>query len=250
VGALADPKVGEFINKSFVSSFQKVATFRIVGKNKQGGNVATYFCAPDGRVLHVVPGPVNAATMLREAKWVVDTTEKAIKECKKDGGKFKAIFRTAHAAKLKAEYGLVVEPVTWDVPEPDPKSALTYNDPSGRPLAPKLPPPPVEGPDVKLRPGEAKEMLMAQKGAATADVAARALVDRRGRRWVLGNVGRAHMLMAAHSMVKIEKVYGTVFENILGERISTKPVEIVTPFPWHQGKGRPAVGRPVLKRGG
>jgi hypothetical protein len=23
-----------------------------------------------------------------------------------------------------------------------------------------------------------------------------------------------------------------VFENILGEKISTKPVEVVTPFPW------------------
>jgi hypothetical protein len=33
-------------------------------------------------------------------------------------------------------------------------------------------------------------------------------------------------------MVKIENVYGTIFENILGEKISTKPVEVVTPFPW------------------
>ena len=38
--------------------------------------------------------------------------------------------------------------------------------------------------------------------------------------------------MAAYSMTKIETVYGTVFENILGEKISTKPVEIVSPFPW------------------
>ena len=45
------------------------------------------------------------------------------------------------------------------------------------------------------------------------------------------------MLMAAHSMVKIEKVYGTVFESILGEKVSTKPVEVVTPFPWvREGK--------------
>ena len=43
---------------------------------------------------------------------------------------------------------------------------------------------------------------------------------------------RVHQLMAAHSMVKIETVYGTVFENILGEKISTKPVDVVTPFPW------------------
>ena len=53
MGALANAEVGKYINEYFVSSFQKVATFRIVGKAKQGGNVASYFCAPDGRVLHV-----------------------------------------------------------------------------------------------------------------------------------------------------------------------------------------------------
>jgi hypothetical protein len=40
------------------------------------------------------------------------------------------------------------------------------------------------------------------------------------------------MLLAAYSMQKIENLYGTVFENILGEKVTTKPVEIVTPFPW------------------
>jgi hypothetical protein len=58
------------------------------------------------------------------------------------------------------------------------------------------------------------------------------IADKAGRRWVLGNQGRVHMMLAAHSMFKIEKVYGSVFENILGEKISTKPVEVVTPFPW------------------
>jgi hypothetical protein len=241
VGALANAEVGKYLNEHFVSSFQKVATFKIVGKAKQGGNVASYFCAPDGRVLHVVAGPVNAATMLRESKWVVETAEKAIKECKSDGAKFKAIFRKAHAAKLKQDTGLVVEPVTYDTPEPDPDSALTYRDPSGRPLAPKLPPPPVDGPDVTLK---AADMAKAQRLEAKAS-GARMLRDRGGRRWVLGNQGRVHMLMAGHAMVKIEKVYGTVFENILGEKISTKPVEIVTPFPWVKGEGK------VLpKRGG
>jgi len=40
------------------------------------------------------------------------------------------------------------------------------------------------------------------------------------------------MLFAAHAMTKLEKVYGSVFEGILGEKVTTKPVEIVTPFPW------------------
>ncbi len=228
MGALANPEVGKYINENFVSSFQKVATFKIVGATKQGGNVAAYFCAPDGRVLHVVAGPVNAPTMLHEAKWVIETTEAALKECKDDGGKFKAYFRKAHAAKLKAETGMVVEPVTFDEPEFDPKSALSYSDPSGRPLAPRLPPPPVDGPDVTLRASE----LKAKMETAAAVPGARLLLDRKGGRWVVGNQARVHMLMAAHSMAKIEKVYGTVFENILGEKISTKPVEVATPFPW------------------
>jgi hypothetical protein len=229
VNALANPEVGKFLNEHFVSSFQKVATFRIVGKQKQGGNVASYFCAPDGRVLHVVAGPVNAAQLLREARWVVATAERAIKEAKGDGGAFKAIFRKAHAEKLRTEYGLVVQPVTFDPPEPeDARSALTYRDPSGRPLAPVLPPAPINGPDVTFQLRQAE----AARAAGAVPV-----LDGQGRRWVLGNQGRVHALLAAHAMVKIEKVYGTVFEGILGERISTRPVEIADPFPWRNRRG-------------
>ena len=59
---------------------------------------------------------------------------------------------------------------------------------------------------------------------------------REGRRWVLGNQGRVDMLLAAHCMQPIEKLYASVFEGILGERISTRPVEIVDPFPWRNRK--------------
>jgi hypothetical protein len=227
VNALSKKVVGDYLNENFVSSFQKVATFRIVNGQKQGGNVAAYFCAPDGRVLHIVAGPVDAQTLLREAKWVVETTHKAMEESKGDGAAFKAYFRKAHADRLRQENGLVVEPVTYDPPaEQDENNALTYRDPSGRALAPRLPPPPIDGPDVHFE--------LRQEAAAKAAGAA-PLLDRRGRPWVLGNEGRVHMLLAAHCMAKIENLYGTVFENILGERISTQPVEIVTPFPWVDG---------------
>jgi hypothetical protein len=229
VNALASPEVGKYLNEYFVSSFQKVATFKIVGNAKQGGNVASYFCAPDGRVLHVVAGPVDAQTLLNEAKWVVETTKTAIKESKGDGAKFKAHIRKVHAQRLRNEHGVVVEPVTFDPPvDEDPNSALTYRDPTGRPLAPKLQPVPIEGPDVNFA------ALQAEAAKASG---ARALMDRRGRHVVLGNQGQVHTLMAAHSMVKIEKIYGSIFEGILGEKISTKPVEVVTPFPWRaEGK--------------
>jgi hypothetical protein len=235
VNALANPEVGKFVNENFVSAFQKVATFKIVGGQKQGGNVATYFCAPDGRVLHIIAGPVDANTFLAEAKWVVETAKKAMEDSKGDGAKFKAIMRQAHADKLKNESGLVVQAVTYDPPEDQDKDgALTYNDPKGVPLAPKLPPPPIDGPDVSFK----DKQEAAGKALGAADIQ-----DRKGGRWVLGNQGRVDMLLAGHGMVKIEKLYGSVFENILGEKISTKPVEIVTPFPWYQEKQREKGGK-------
>jgi len=228
VNALANEDVGKYLSKYFVSSFQRVGTFKIVGKAKQGGNVASYFCAPDGRVLHVIAGPVDGATMLREAQWVVETTKKSLETAKNDGGRFKAEFRKAHAEKLRTEHGLAVEPITYDPPEGDDNTGpLTFRDPSGRPLAPVLQPVPIEGPDVKfaaLQKHEAKAL-----GAA-------GIADRRGGRWLLGNQGRVHILMAAHSMQPIEKLYTSVFQGILGEQVSTRPVEIVNPFPWH-GRG-------------
>jgi hypothetical protein len=90
----------------------------------------------------------------------------------------------------------------------------------------------VDGPDVTIKPA-----LAAQLREAKAD-GARALVDRRGGQWQLGNQGRVELLMAAHSMNKIETLYGTIFEDILGEKISTKPVEIVNPFPWVKAEAK------------
>jgi hypothetical protein len=229
VNALNNPEVGKFLNENFVAAYQKVATFQIVNGTKQGGNVAAYFCAPDGRVLHVVAGPVNAATMLKEAKWVVETTRAVMKASKGDGAKFKQQFRIAHAEKLKLETGLSVEPQTFDLPDAmGEKDALTFRDPSGQPLAPKLPPPPIDGPDVTLKGSE----FAARQEAANGGAGARYAECKRGRRVVVNNQAIVHQIMAAHSMAKIEQVYGTVFENILGEKISTKPVEVKSPFSW------------------
>jgi hypothetical protein len=234
VGALNNKEVGKYVNEFFVSSYQKVATFQIVNGAKQGGNVAAYFCAPDGRVLHCVAGPVDAQTFLKEAKWVVETAKTCIEKSKGDGAKFKEMFRTAHAEKLRREFGIVVEPVTFDPPEAmDEKDPLTYRDPTGRPLAPRLPPPPINGPDVTL--GEKKfDELQKAAGAAPGN---RVALDGKGRRVVVTNQSLVHQIMAAHSLVPIERVYGTVFENILGEKISTKPVDVVQPFTWVDKNG-------------
>lgn len=40
---------------------------------KNGGNVVTYFCTPEGRLIHAVGGPVNSTRLLSEARWAADT---------------------------------------------------------------------------------------------------------------------------------------------------------------------------------
>src|SRR5580765_3384493 len=95
-----DEKVGDYLNAYFVASYQKVGTFRVVEGQKQGGNVASYFCTPDGRVLHVIAGPVNAKEFLREARWVVESHKLALLESRDNEAQLKAFFRKVHAERL------------------------------------------------------------------------------------------------------------------------------------------------------
>ena len=229
MNALANPEVGKYIAANFVSSFQKVATFRIVNGAKQGGNVAAYFCAPDGRVLHVVAGPVNAATMLREARWVVETVRAAIEKSKKEKTSFKVIFRQSHADRLRKEHGLVVHPVTFDPPLGKDGGPVSFRDPTGKPLAPVLPPPPIDGPDVSF--ALARQELFQAAEAKSAGARRCRTLNGDGCRITIGNKGRVHQILAAYSMTKIERLYGTVFQNVLGERISTDPVITINSRP-------------------
>jgi hypothetical protein len=107
VNALADPAVGKYLDRHFVSAFQKVGTFQIVGGQKQGGNVAAYFCTPEGRVLHALAGPVTGAAFLHEARWVHETLELAqLQRCGPD--QLPAFFRTAHLERLRQEENVSV----------------------------------------------------------------------------------------------------------------------------------------------
>ena len=100
--------MGNYLDTFFISSYQKVGTFRVANGQKQGGNVASYFCLPDGHVLQVLAGPVDATTMLREARWVVETWKMALLEKKEDSIQLLAFFARAHADRLRQEHGLTL----------------------------------------------------------------------------------------------------------------------------------------------
>jgi hypothetical protein len=106
VNALAKPEVGKYLNEHCVACYQKVGTFVLAGNNKQGGNVASYFTTPDGRVLHCVAGPVNAQTLLREARWAVEIWKLALLEGKTEKtARFRTVLARAHYDRLQREHG-------------------------------------------------------------------------------------------------------------------------------------------------
>ena len=106
MNALANAEVGDYLNQHCVSSFQKVGTFRVTANGqKQGGNVATYFCLPDGSVLHIIAGPVDADTFLTEAKWVVEVRKNALFEARNNMTRYRAFLRSAHQERLAHDAG-------------------------------------------------------------------------------------------------------------------------------------------------
>lgn len=67
--------MAEYLTPHFVAAHQQVGEFQVVNQHgklvKNGGNVASYFCTPDGRVIHATLGPVSSGELLSEARWAV-----------------------------------------------------------------------------------------------------------------------------------------------------------------------------------
>jgi hypothetical protein len=78
-----------------------VGTFRLAGEQKQGGNVANYFTTAKGKVLHVIPGPVDAQTFLSEARWVVEMWKLGELEKQTTPAQLQKFFRKAHLDRLR-----------------------------------------------------------------------------------------------------------------------------------------------------
>ena len=103
---MTNAEVGKYLNVNFVSSYQKVGTFTVNGSRKQGGNVASYFCTPEGRVLHAIAGPVNAEGLLREARWIVETSKLAALDGVKGETRLRAFWCKAHIDRLQNEHNV------------------------------------------------------------------------------------------------------------------------------------------------
>jgi hypothetical protein len=132
VNALAKDEVGRYLNRHFVSAFQRVGTFRVAGAQKQGGNVASYFCTSDGLVLHAIACPVDEAAFLREARWAVDTCNLAILKNLQSESQLRSFFRNVHLERLQTEHGVAAHDPrypTKSLPIRDWKSFWDYHYP-------------------------------------------------------------------------------------------------------------------------
>lgn len=111
VNALADARVADYLNEHFVCTYLKVGTFLIVGGQKVGGNVASYYCLGDGSVVHAVAGKVSADTLLNESRWATEIRKSAIMNATNlisgniDMKKFSDKIQRAHAERYHKDGG-------------------------------------------------------------------------------------------------------------------------------------------------
>jgi hypothetical protein len=124
---------------------------------------------------------VDAATLLREARWVTDVRNLAHNECGRDPNKYRAFYRKAHAERLAAEHGMHLD-----------YRKLPLNN------------------FVEI----GADHLFGGRGHG----------HHRKHPQALSNQGKAHYLLTAYPLPKVESVYKFVFERILNEKITTQPV--------------------------
>jgi hypothetical protein len=171
VKALANQEVGDYVNRNFVSTYLKIGTFRVANGQKQGGNVASYFCTPGGKVLHAIAGPVDSQTFLREARWVMDSWKLALLDSGNNLARLPNYFKKFHYDRLQSDFGF------------DPRSArLPYQFQSMQQLAMYF------------------------------------------NRTALNNQGRVHLLLTAYPLSELRSIYPIVFQNILGQTVTSTPV--------------------------
>lgn len=141
MNALADDRVADFLNENFTSTYLKVGTFQIIGGAKVGGNVATYFCLPDGTVLHAIAGKVEAEVLLKEARWAHELRKSALTFAtdlvsgKVNGVKARHHIRLAHTERYHSEVGAGRAPLPRHAAIDLLRTTPAYPLPAAMPLA-------------------------------------------------------------------------------------------------------------------
>lgn len=202
MGALSDKTVGEYVEANFVTCYEQVGDFRVTATTngqlaRNGGNVVSYFCTPELKVINAIVGPVEAAQLLGAAHWSVNLSAKA-----KHAGPDDRL-QICEAAHLE-ESG--IDPATFYqvVSEKLPRISRQYQSRRTGILA---------SPRLKKR-LEAGEITLIDPFTQARQEASRAFtLDRRG--------ALTHRILAMQPLASVYDVYGELFERVAGERITT-----------------------------
>jgi hypothetical protein len=152
---------------------------------KNGGNVASYFCTADSRVVHAIAKPVSADKLLQAAVWAVETHRGALLADPQDLLIQREFVQQAHLAKLDT----TSESFRWKIDEEMPEATKAY--------------------DKKMKDGKTRW----EKSPESAFLIA--------SRWAARKLGgnRAHQIMAAQPLAELSEVYKEVFEELTNERV-------------------------------
>jgi hypothetical protein len=191
-----------------------VGTFKIVNGVKQGGNVATYFCTADGRVVQAVAGPVDATTLLREAKWALEIHDKAKKAGKEGDADYVKFVRQAHANWLEQ----ASQPVDAGTLLSEAKRLFETHNNRRKELDAEYVQFVLQAYADFLEQDSKKPQEPAQ--------GRRSVPARRAEAGKTSTQPDVHRLLAEHALDNIEQVYAKVWEGILKEKVSNDPVRI------------------------
>ena len=152
---------------------------------KNGGNVASYFCTPDARVIHVTAKPISADQLLQEATWAVETYDEVLSTAPGNLLAQRKLVEQAHLGTLPGNHVAFLAQVKAEMPQAqqDYYDKMQHDRPSRKRLEPAL------------------------------------VVARRRAAKQLGG-DRAHQIMAAQPLARFQEVYREVFEELTNERVT------------------------------
>jgi len=189
------------VGENFIASYHQIGDFEVVKVNgklqKNGGNVASYFCTPEGRVIHVTAKPINADQLLREATWAVTTYRQVQAQKPSTLLAQRHLVEQAHLSHFNTSNVDFYAKVKEQLPRAqqryqqryEEKMLAVYNESRGSSYS---------------RKSRYKEspLVLARRAAAKS----------------LGG-DRAHQIMLAQPLAPFQEVYREVFEGLTNERV-------------------------------
>lgn len=164
---------------------------------KNGGNVASYFCTPDARIIHAVGKPVSANRLLAEARWAVDTYNGVVKQAPKNRVSQARLLQRAHLAALR----ITIEEFGRHYWQELPRAREEFVE---------------QMQSIVQRRSEGKYDRRSRDRVVPFELVAR----RRAVRHFAGD--RAHQILAAEPLASFPQVSRRLFEKLTGERYAER----------------------------